>query len=143
MKDAIFILLIVVAIGFFFFYPQEPEIKTVYKQGKSDTVTVIKTEFIEVPIKEIEYKFITDTIRDTVFQIVESTFRDTTENYELEVNAYSLLPVDSFDYKINLHIPINTITRVDTLETTKTIKETDWAMTGIFGLVCLTLGLAL
>lgn len=135
MKDFIPYIIILGLIYFLYESESKVEIKTEtqYLQGKIDTLILRDTITNQVPIKEIEYVFRTDTVRDTVFNVVESIFRDTTEYYAIEVNAFSLLPVDSFDYKVDLFIKEKIVTRVDTfkLKETKTIKETNWFNVGL------------
>lgn len=133
MKDYLPYIIILCLI--YFWYETEPkvEIKTEYKQGTIDTLYVRDTVPYEVPVDVIKYETVRDTIRDTVFTAIKSSFTDTTERYAIEVHAFSLLPVDSFSYNIDLFISDKIITRVDTLKITETetIEETNLTNIGL------------
>lgn len=124
---------------------KEPVVITKTVKGKPDTVEVIKTVYIdkEIPVDRIQYITLKDTveIKDTVLIYTESTFSDSTDNYHLNISAFSLLPVDSFKYNLNFLIKEKTITRVDTMKIERVQEVIDYDYVGLGAGVGFVLGL--
>lgn len=123
---------------------KEPVVITKTVKGKPDTVEVIKTVYIdkEIPVDRIQYITLKDTvsIKDTVLIYTKSTFTDTSENYALKVDAYAMLPVDSFNYELDLFISEKTITRVDTMKIERVQEVTNWNYVGYGAVAGIVIG---
>lgn len=124
---------------------KEPVVITKTVKGKPDTVEVINTVYVdkEIPVDRIQYITLKDTveIKDTVLIYTESTFSDSTDNYHLNISAFSLLPVDSFKYNLNFLIKEKTITRVDTMKIERVQEVIDYDYVGLGAGVGFVLGL--
>ena len=82
----------------------------------TDTLEIAKTAYLK------DIKYLTDTlyINSNKVPYTASSYKDSAENYVLAVDAYSPLPVDSFDIKLSLKTDSVIITNRDSVTVIET-----------------------